>query len=113
MDATTLSDRTVLRVAGEDVRGFLQGLLTNDLAALAPGAPQWAGLLTPQGKALFDMILWDAGDGDGAVLIDAEAAGWYHRRFRPSARGVGQAVDRGAGSGGGRLARPPARARPR
>jgi tRNA-modifying protein YgfZ len=69
--ATWLSDRALIRVAGEDVRGFLQGLLTQDLAAVAPDAPQWAGLLTPQGKALFDFILWADGD---AILIDCEAA---------------------------------------
>lgn len=69
--ATLLSERALLRVAGEDVRGFLQGLITQDTAAVAPGAPQWAGLLTPQGKALFDFILWDDGD---AVLVDCEAA---------------------------------------
>ncbi|MBO9712975.1 folate-binding protein [Sphingomonas sp.] len=68
--ATRLSDRALLRVGGEDVRGFLQGLVTQDLAAVAPGKPQWAGLLTPQGKALFDFILWDDGD---AILIDCEA----------------------------------------
>ncbi|WP_448662330.1 YgfZ/GcvT domain-containing protein [Sphingomonas sp. CJ20] len=69
--ATWLADRALLRIAGEDVRGFLQGLLTQDLALVAPGAPQWAGLLTPQGKALFDFLLWDDGD---AILIDCEAA---------------------------------------
>jgi folate-binding protein YgfZ len=70
MAATTLIDRAVLRLAGEDVRGFLQGLVTHDLALLSPDRPLWAGLLTPQGKALFDFILW----ADGAdVLIDCEA----------------------------------------
>lgn len=69
--ATMLTDRAVLRVAGEDARGFLQGLVTNDLELLAADRPLWAGLLTPQGKALFDFILWE----DGAdVLIDTEAA---------------------------------------
>lgn len=68
--ATLLSDRALIRVAGEDARGFLQGLVTQDLAHVAPGSPQWAGLLTPQGKALFDFILWDDGD---AILIDCEA----------------------------------------
>ena len=67
---TRLSDRALIRVAGEDARGFLQGLVTQDLAHVAPGSPQWAGLLTPQGKALFDFILWDDGD---AILIDCEA----------------------------------------
>ena len=62
-----LSDRIVLRLSGPDARDFLQGQLTNDVAALAPGRPLWAGLLSPQGKALFDMVLHDAGD---AVLAD-------------------------------------------
>ncbi len=70
MDATSLADRALLRLAGEDVRGFLQGLVTNDMALLAPDRPLWAALLSPQGKALFDFILW-AGGGD--VLIDCEA----------------------------------------
>ena len=69
--ATRLADRALLRINGDDVRGFLQGLVTRDVRLVAPGAPQWAGLLTPQGKVLFDFILWDDGD---AVLIDCEAA---------------------------------------
>jgi hypothetical protein len=80
MAPTTLIDRALLRLSGEDVRGFLQGLVTNDLALLAPERPLWAGLLTPQGKALFDFILWADGDG---VLIDCEreAAGDLARRL--------------------------------
>jgi len=71
MSGTTLTDRALLRLGGEDVRGFLQALVTNDMDALAPERPLWAGLLTAQGKALFDFILW----ADGAdVLIDCEAA---------------------------------------
>ncbi|SOB81200.1 hypothetical protein SAMN06297144_1452 [Sphingomonas guangdongensis] len=69
--ATLLADRAVLRVAGDDPRGFLMGLVTQD-SAIAPDAPRWSGLLTPQGKALFDFILWDG--GDGSLLIDCEAA---------------------------------------
>jgi folate-binding protein YgfZ len=71
MARTTLSDRALIRLSGEDVRGFLQGLVTNDLALLAEGRPLWAGLLTPQGKVLFDFILWDASED---VLIDCEAS---------------------------------------
>jgi folate-binding protein YgfZ len=70
MSGTTLIDRALLRLAGEDVSGFLQGLVTNDVAALAPERPLWAGLLSAQGKALFDFILWHA---EGDVLIDCEA----------------------------------------
>jgi folate-binding protein YgfZ len=70
MPATTLIDRALLRLAGEGVRDFLQGLVTNDIDLLAEGRPLWAGLLTPQGKALFDFILWADGED---VLVDCEA----------------------------------------
>jgi folate-binding protein YgfZ len=80
MAGTTLVDRALIRLAGEDVRGFLQGLVTHDLALLAPERPLWAGLLSAQGKALFDFILWADGDD---VLIDCErdAAGDLARRL--------------------------------
>ena len=72
--ATTLRDRSVIRVGGADARAFLQGLLTQDVTRLSVGAPRYAGLLTPQGKALFDMILWADPAGSDDVLIDCEAA---------------------------------------
>ncbi|MFD1788054.1 YgfZ/GcvT domain-containing protein [Sphingomonas floccifaciens] len=71
MADTTLADRRVLRIAGDDPRAFLQGLVTQDLASVTPMTPQWAGLLTPQGKALFDFLLWDG--GDDSILVDCEA----------------------------------------
>ena len=70
-EGTMLADRALIRVAGDDVRGFLQGLVTQDVVGLDASTPRWAGLLTPQGKALFDFLLWADGD---AVLIDCEAA---------------------------------------
>ncbi|WP_066727123.1 CAF17-like 4Fe-4S cluster assembly/insertion protein YgfZ [Sphingomonas pituitosa] len=69
--STWLDDRALLRLSGDDVRGFLQGLLPQDLASVTPQTPQWAALLTPQGKALFDFLLWAEGD---AILIDCEAS---------------------------------------
>jgi len=66
-----LTDRAVLRITGANARDFLQGQLTNDLSALAPGKPLWAGMLSAQGKYLFDMILHDAGE---ALLADVAAA---------------------------------------
>jgi folate-binding protein YgfZ len=67
MAATTLTDRAIIRLSGEDVRGFVQGLVTSDVAGTLP---VWAGLLTPQGKCLFDFIVWDEGDD---LLLDCEA----------------------------------------
>jgi folate-binding protein YgfZ len=68
--ATLLASRAVIRLTarepGEDIRGFLQGLVTNDVTGTLP---VWAGLLTPQGKALFDFIVWADGDD---LLIDCE-----------------------------------------
>lgn len=81
MSRTTLRDRALLRLSGEDVRGFLQGLVTNDLAALAPERPLWSGLLTPQGKALFDFLLWADGADDVLIDCEAEAAPDLGKRF--------------------------------
>jgi folate-binding protein YgfZ len=66
MASTTLTDREVVRLSGEDVRGFLQGLVTNDVTG---ELPVWAGLLTAQGKCLFDFIIWSDGDD---LLLDCE-----------------------------------------
>jgi folate-binding protein YgfZ len=49
------------------VRGFVQGLVTSDVTG---EMPVWAGLLTPQGKCLFDFFAWDGGDD---LLLDCEA----------------------------------------
>ena len=66
MANTTLKDRALIRLSGEDVRGFLQGLVTNDTSG---NLPVWAALLTAQGKALFDFLIW-ADQED--ILIDCE-----------------------------------------
>jgi len=63
--------RTVLRMAGADVRDVLQNVVTNDIGPVAPGRAVYAALLTPQGKYLFDFLLIEG--PDGAVLIDCVA----------------------------------------
>ena len=113
MSGTTLNDRALLRLSGEDVRGFLQGLVTNDVANLGPGRPLWAGLLTPQGKALFDFLLWAEGED---VLIDcgrdaaadlARRLTLYRLRRKIAIEPVeGLAVHWSPGSGAGRAADP-------
>ncbi len=67
---TTLADRAIIRLSGDDGRGFLQGLVTNDVAG---PLPVHAALLSAQGKALFDFIVW-ADPASDDLLIDAEAA---------------------------------------
>ena len=77
MTATTLIDRALIRLSGHDVRGFLQGLITNDVSG---DLPIWAGLLTPQGKALFDFLVWADGD-DLLIDCEREAAGDLAKRL--------------------------------
>jgi folate-binding protein YgfZ len=62
-----LPDRAVIRLSGAEVRGFLQGLITTDVDRLDRDGALYGGLLTPQGKILFDFFM--ATDGE-SVLID-------------------------------------------
>ncbi|MEP7118384.1 MAG: hypothetical protein ABI880_12425, partial [Acidobacteriota bacterium] len=49
--------RSVVRVSGSDRASWLQGLLTNDVQALAPGGGCYAAWLTPQGRMISDAIV--------------------------------------------------------
>ena len=64
---STLADRAVIRLSGEGVRDFLQGLVTSDVAG---PLPVWSALLSAQGKCLFDFLVWDDGED---ILLDCEA----------------------------------------
>jgi folate-binding protein YgfZ len=64
--ASVLPSRAVLRVRGADARKFLQGLITNDIGKAQAHAAIHAGLLSPQGKVLFDFFV--VADGDGVLL---------------------------------------------
>ena len=67
MAATTLTDRAIVRLSGGDVGSFVQGLVTSDITGQLPF---WAALLTPQGKCLFDFMIWADGED---LLFDCEA----------------------------------------
>jgi folate-binding protein YgfZ len=72
-NAALLSDRAVVRVSGPAAGSFLQGLVTNDIDKAKPGGAVHAGLLTPQGKVLFDFFVVPAGDGFLLELAKAKA----------------------------------------
>jgi folate-binding protein YgfZ len=55
--AALLTDRGLLRLTGVDAGKFLQGMLTNDVGKFADGQAMYAGLLTPQGKILFELFV--------------------------------------------------------
>lgn len=66
---THLPDRSVIVVEGEDRIAFLQGLVSNDVAAASGSHAVWAALLTAQGKWLADFFV--IADGD-RLLLDCE-----------------------------------------
>ena len=66
-----LPARGVIEVAGPDRVDFLQGLVSNDVAAAGPDRAVWTALLTPQGKWLADFFI--LADGD-RLLLDCERA---------------------------------------
>jgi len=63
-------DRALLAIAGADAAHFLNNLLTANIEALAPGAGVPAALLTPQGKMIAEMLVFNASDGEPLFLID-------------------------------------------
>ena len=52
-----LEDRGILYLSGEDVKEFLQNLITNDIEKVTDEMSCFAALLTPQGKYLFDFLI--------------------------------------------------------
>jgi folate-binding protein YgfZ len=75
-----LPDRGVLALHGGDVRPFLQGLISNDVAQVREDRAAYGALLTPQGKFLFDFFIVQ---DSGQLLLDTEGArlGELHRRL--------------------------------
>ena len=64
-----LEDRAVLYINGEDAKGFLQNLISNDIEKVTENSSCFASLLTPQGKFLYEFILLKHKSG---YLIDCE-----------------------------------------
>ena len=60
-----------IRIEGRDRVSFLQALLTNDLAALTRERGVYSAYLTPQGRLVSDLRLYDRGDH---LLADVPAA---------------------------------------
>ena len=73
IDARTvmLPDRGLVAVAGADVRPFLQGLISQDIAKVSDAHAAYGALLTPQGKFLHDFFVLQIGD---TLYLECEAA---------------------------------------
>ncbi|MGV2067080.1 CAF17-like 4Fe-4S cluster assembly/insertion protein YgfZ [Agrobacterium sp. 22-226-1] len=71
MPSALLADRRLIRVSGTGAEEFLNNLITADVENLPEGEARAAALLTPQGKILFDFMIWRDG---GDYLIETGAA---------------------------------------
>ena len=70
MSTAHLTDRGVVQVVGEAAKAFLDGLLTCDLDRTSPGQARFGALLTPQGKILFDFIVFESSLEPGSYRLD-------------------------------------------
>ncbi len=56
------ANRGRIVVSGRDRASYLHGLLTNDIASLAAGEGRYAAYLTPQGRMIADLFVYELGD---------------------------------------------------
>lgn len=80
MPAVFLADRSFLRLSGPDSRNFLNNLITADLELMSDDCAGVAALLTPQGKILFEFIVYPQ-DADLLLEIAASEAEALIRRL--------------------------------
>jgi folate-binding protein YgfZ len=66
-----LTDRALIRVGGAEAQHFLQNLVTADIDGLTEGGATAGALLTPQGKILFDFLVYRSADD---YLLDTPAS---------------------------------------
>ena len=64
-----LDKRAIVEISGEDAYDFLQELVTIDVHKIEPDHAMWGGLLSPQGKYLFDFFCYHASE---AIYIDID-----------------------------------------
>ena len=65
-----VAPRLQIAITGQDRAAYLQGLLTNDIQALAPGKGCYSAWLSPQGRMLTDMHVLASGS---MMLLDVPA----------------------------------------
>jgi folate-binding protein YgfZ len=73
MSACLLPDRAILAVDGAEAEAFLHRLVTNSVIDLTPGQARYAALLSPQGKLLFDFLIYRQAQGFWLDVAKAQA----------------------------------------
>jgi hypothetical protein len=77
-----LPDRGVVSLTGEDAERFLQGAITNEMGLLATQPAIHAGVLTPQGKILFEFFVVKTPEGFCLETARDATAGLVERLAR-------------------------------
>ena len=67
----SLAHRSLVRLEGDGVEGFLQDLITASVTDIPERTVRQAALLTPQGRVQFDLVLARQGD---AFLLECDRA---------------------------------------
>lgn len=75
------ADLALLAIEGADAEAFLQGQLSNDVKALAPGAGQWTSYNSPKGRMLATLFLFRAGPEAFGAILAADLAAAIARRL--------------------------------
>jgi len=81
MPFAQLDNRALISISGPDAEHFLQNILTTDLDTLKPGEAKPGALLAPQGKILFDFLIWRAGENGIQLECRADIADDFVRRL--------------------------------
>jgi tRNA-modifying protein YgfZ len=102
MPSVHLADRGVVRVSGEDAKSFLDNLITCDLDRVSAHTARLGALLTPQGKILFDFIVFQAPQEiGGAYYLDvlkvfapdlAKRLGFYKLRAKVAVEDLSESL---------------------
>lgn len=64
-------DRALIRASGPDARNFLNNLLTQNLELSGASKVQYGALLTPQGKIVTDVMIWE---DDQSLVLEVDRA---------------------------------------
>ena len=62
-----LPDRAVVAVAGEDAESLLNRLVTKSVLGMHGNDARYAALLSPQGKLLFDFLVYRRRTASGSM----------------------------------------------
>ena len=64
-----LENRGLISITGEDIKNFLQNIITNDIEKVSSSTSIFSALFTPQGKYLFEFFLIQSKKG---YLLDCD-----------------------------------------